>query len=85
MDNEKVREEKFTYEDYIKLCVAYDIWKICAISPDHGNAVMDLIGEEAYQKVMDLVRQRDKFVNRLVNKWVDDYYMKKEDNNGDNK
>lgn len=27
------------------------IWDICKVSPKHGNAVMDLIGDEAYINV----------------------------------
>lgn len=72
-------EKKFTYEYYVNLDVANEIWKTCAISPEHGNAVMDIIGEEAYQRVMDLVRQREEMVNR----WFNDFF-KKEDNNGNN-
>ena len=32
---------------------ARKIWKICKESPEMGNAVMDLIGDEAYQRVME--------------------------------
>lgn len=71
----KITKEKLTYEDYAKLDVAADICKICVISPEHNNAVVDLIGEEAYQRVMDLDRKRKEIVNRLVN----DFLMKKED------
>ena len=73
----KIEKERLTYEDYVKLDVASEIWNICAISPEHGNAVMDIIGEEAYQRVMDLVRQREEMVNR----WVNDFF-EKEANNG---
>jgi len=38
----------------IEIEVAKDIWEICKKSPEHGNAVMDVIGEEAYQRVMEL-------------------------------
>lgn len=38
----------------IDIEVAKAIWEICKKSPEHGNAVMDIIGEEAYQKVMEL-------------------------------
>lgn len=38
----------------IEIEVAKDIWEICKKSPEHGNTVMDVIGEEAYQKVMEL-------------------------------
>lgn len=38
----------------IKKDVAKQIWAIAGISPEHGNAVMDIIGEEAYEKVMRL-------------------------------
>lgn len=31
---------------------AEKIWDICKESPEMGNAVMDLIGDEAYKRVM---------------------------------
>lgn len=40
--------------DILKKDVAKQIWAIAGISPEHGNAVMDIIGEEAYEKVMRL-------------------------------
>ena len=41
-------------EKQIEIEVAKEIWTICKKSPEHGNAVMDVIGEEAYKKVMEL-------------------------------
>lgn len=41
-------------EKQIEIEVAKEIWDICKKSPEHGNAVMDVIGDEAYQKVMEL-------------------------------
>lgn len=41
-------------EKQIEIEVAKAIWDICKKSPEHGNAVMDVIGDEAYQKVMEL-------------------------------
>ncbi len=41
-------------EKQIEIEVAKEIWTICKKSPEHGNAVMDVIGEEAYEKVMKL-------------------------------
>ena len=38
----------------LRVEVAKKIWKIAGISAEHGNAVMDIIGEEAYQHVMNL-------------------------------
>lgn len=35
---------------------AQKIWKIAAESPEMGNAVMDLIGDDACQRVMRIVR-----------------------------
>lgn len=40
--------------EILEIAVAKEIWKICKISPDHGNAVMDLVGEEVYQKISKL-------------------------------
>lgn len=37
--------------------VAKDIWNLCRKSPEHGNAVMDIIGEDAYNNVMRLINK----------------------------
>jgi len=37
--------------------VAEKIWDIAKISSHHGNALIDLIGYDAYKKVMDLRRE----------------------------
>jgi len=42
----------------IKKDVAKQIWAIAGISPEHGNAVMDIIGEEAYQNIMRLQSEK---------------------------
>lgn len=34
--------------------VATKIWDICKISAEHGNAVIDLIGEENYLAIMNM-------------------------------
>lgn len=41
--------------------VAKKIWEIARISPKHGNAVMDILGEEAYEKVMRLQKENALF------------------------
>lgn len=41
---------------HIRLEVMEDIWNICKKSPEHGNAVMDIIGEEAYKEVSEICR-----------------------------
>lgn len=41
----------------IKVEVAKEIWNIAAKSPKYGNAVMDVIGEEAYLNVMKLQKE----------------------------
>ena len=38
----------------LRVEVAKKIWKIAGISAEHGNAVMDIIGEGTYQHVMNL-------------------------------
>ena len=79
-------KEKLTYEDYVKMDVAKEIFDICALTPEHGNAVMDIIGEEAYQRVMDLVKQR----NEMIHRWIKHYnetkteYIKKGEGDGNN-
>ena len=42
----------------IEIDVAKKIWAIADESPEHGNAVMDVIGEDAYRKVMDLQKMQ---------------------------
>lgn len=37
--------------------VANLIWDIAKISPEHGNALIDIIGEDAYAKVMKLQKE----------------------------
>ena len=41
----------------IEVEVAKKIWEIASISAKHGNAVMDIIGEEAYERVMKLQKE----------------------------
>lgn len=38
--------------------VAKLIWEIAGRSAEHGNAVMDVLGEEAYLNVMKLQREQ---------------------------
>ena len=38
-------------EDLLKIEVANKIWDIAKISPEHGNALMDLLGTEVYEKI----------------------------------
>ena len=40
-----------------KVEVAKLIWEIAGKSAEYGNAVMDLIGKEAYEKVMELQKE----------------------------
>ena len=37
--------------------VAKKIWAIAGISSEYGNAVMDVIGEDAYNRVMRLQKE----------------------------
>lgn len=37
--------------------IAKEIWNIAAKSPEYGNALMDLLGEEIYNKIMILQRE----------------------------
>ena len=41
----------------IKVEVAKEIWKIAGKSAEHGNAVMDILGEKAYLNVMELQKE----------------------------
>ena len=36
--------------------IAKEIWSIAAKSPEYGNALKDLLGEEIYNKIMILQR-----------------------------
>lgn len=40
MENEKIQVE-----------VAQKIWDIAKISPEHGNALIDVLGDEVYNKI----------------------------------
>ena len=42
----------------ITIEVAKKIWDIAKISPEHGNALMDLLGEDKYCEVMDLATKK---------------------------
>ena len=37
--------------DKYQVDVARRIWNICKLSPEHGNAVMDLLGEDLYKRL----------------------------------
>ena len=37
--------------------IAKKIWNIAAKSPEYGNALMNLLGEEIYNKIMILQRE----------------------------
>lgn len=39
--------------------VAKLIWDIAKISPEHGNALMDIIGDKAYDLVMALANEEE--------------------------
>lgn len=41
----------------IKVDVAKRLWEIAGISPEHGNALMDLIGYDNYVNVMNLHKE----------------------------
>ena len=38
---------------------AKKIWDICKESPEMGNAVMDVIGEQSYKRVMDIIKEQE--------------------------
>ena len=79
-------KEKLTYEYYVRLDAAKEIFDICALTPEHGNAIMDIIGEEAYQRVMDLVRQRNEMIKKLIEHYNETKteYVKKGEEDGNN-
>ena len=39
-------------EDICKQEVINKIWEIAKLSPEHGNILMDIIGDDAYNLVM---------------------------------
>ena len=53
---EKVKV-KTMREDIVE--AARKIWAIAQISPEMGNALMDTIGGDAYERVMWIVRRAD--------------------------
>lgn len=46
--------------------VANKIWEIARISPMHGNAIMDVIGEEAYIKIMMMQKDNDEYLRGFI-------------------
>jgi hypothetical protein len=54
MNNENTGRFKFYKNDEINHDVAKRIWDICKLSPDYGNAVMDIIGVDAYEEIMKM-------------------------------
>lgn len=53
-----VCDESCSYQrNKIDAIVAKEIWSIAAKSPEYGNALMDVLGEEIYNKVMILQRE----------------------------
>lgn len=41
----------------MEILIAKEIWSIAAKSPEYGNALMDFLGEEIYNKVMILQKE----------------------------
>lgn len=50
----------------IRVEVARKIWEIAGISAEHGNAVMDVIGNEGYENVMNIIKDRKMNKNELI-------------------
>ena len=44
---------------------AKKIWDICKESPEMGNAVMDVIGEESYKRVMDIIKKEQEEADNI--------------------
>ena len=40
-----------------EILIAKEIWNIAAKSPEYGNALMDLLGQEIYNKIMILQKE----------------------------
>jgi len=45
------RGEKLMENEKIQVEVAQKIWDIAKISPEHGNALIDVLGDEVYNKI----------------------------------
>ena len=65
-------EDHATYSE-IEQDVANKIWEIAGISPEHGNAVQDIIGSDAYE-LITRIKTTNSFTADLVvvNKWMED-------------
>lgn len=50
----------------VRVEVARKIWEIAGISADHGNAVMDIIGNEGYENVMNIVKEKKMNKSELI-------------------
>ncbi len=60
---------------------AKKIWAIAGESPEMGNAVMDLLGEEAYNKVMELQKINPYDPNKKTYAIIIDIYDAEDDAN----
>ena len=60
---------------------AKKIWAIAGESPEMGNAVMDLIGDETYKKVMELQKIHPYDPNKKIYAIVIDVYDAEDDAN----
>ena len=57
--NEDIAKELISMSSYsMQVEVAKLIWEIAGRSAEHGNAIMDVLGEEAYLNVMKLQREQ---------------------------
>ena len=52
--------------DKLEKIAATLIWDICKLSPEMGNAVMDVIGEEGYHNVMTMHFKKKKYTIREI-------------------
>lgn len=44
----------------IEIEAAKKIWELAGTSPEMGNAIMDLVGDEVYDKIMKIIKLQKK-------------------------
>lgn len=65
---DQIREKAEPSEENVIRDVANKIWKIAGESPEHGNAVMDILGLNVYQKVSEIAKKGCSYIGKTVTK-----------------
>ena len=55
---DKLEDQRNNEQHKALIETATKIWDIAKISPDHGNAVMDILGPDTYMKVSEIANKK---------------------------